>query len=285
MALTPEQQAILFASRERTAMWRGRQLDIPRTHQIHNEIRTLAVTDATNATPIVITTAAHGLTTGMTVTITGVTGNTAANTTATVTVLSLETYELDGTVGNGAYIDGGLAVNSPAMPSIIPVGSFRYRDSIVTFKTRIRSTASSGHAGNIFSYGDATGAVAAWVDGQLISFRAGDATVGTDASIIQLDLGASPPTGWEATLVVMVRPDGLVGLWAPDFNLKIWSTGVDLGSFSVWTNDVAGNFAQAGTAMPADVTETGDPTSFDLIEPLSVYYGSFPRINIGANQI
>ncbi len=210
MALTEEQQAVLFASRERTAMWRGRQLDIPRTHKI---------------------------------------------------------------------------VGASTMESAIPVGSFGSRNSIVTFKTRIRSTASSGHAGNIFSYGDATGAVAAWVDGQTINFRAGDATVGTDASIIQLDLGANPSIGWEATLVVMVRPDGLVGMWAPDFNVKLWSAGVDLGSFSVWTNDVAGNYSQAGGAMPADVTETGNPTSFDLIEPLSVYYGSFPRINIGANQI
>lgn len=66
------------------------------------------IADATNAAPIVITTPAdHGLLTGAVVTITGVRGNTAANGVFTITVLSPTTFELNGSVGNGAYLGGG----------------------------------------------------------------------------------------------------------------------------------------------------------------------------------
>jgi hypothetical protein len=66
------------------------------------------VTNATNATPIVITTsAAHHLSTGDIVTISSVGGNTAANGTWTVTVTGGSTFSLDTSVGNGAYTSGG----------------------------------------------------------------------------------------------------------------------------------------------------------------------------------
>jgi hypothetical protein len=68
----------------------------------------VAVTGATNATPIVITTTtAHGLTTGNYVSVQGVTGNLAANGVAPVTVLTPTTYQLNGTIGSGAYVAGG----------------------------------------------------------------------------------------------------------------------------------------------------------------------------------
>ena len=66
------------------------------------------ITGATNATPIVITSAAHGLSTGTRVTITGVGGNTAANTTAQVTRIDANTFSLDSVAGNGAYTSGGI---------------------------------------------------------------------------------------------------------------------------------------------------------------------------------
>ncbi len=69
---------------------------------------TVAISGATNATPIVVTTgAAHGLTTGMSVKIASVGGNTAANGLQRVTVLTSTTFSLDNTVGNGAYTSGG----------------------------------------------------------------------------------------------------------------------------------------------------------------------------------
>jgi hypothetical protein len=62
------------------------------------------VTNATNATPIVITTnVAHGYTTGDSVSVKYVEGNTAANHDGTITVVDPSNFSLDGTVGNGAF--------------------------------------------------------------------------------------------------------------------------------------------------------------------------------------
>ncbi len=65
------------------------------------------ITAATNTTPIVITSAGHGLATGDVVKITGVGGNTSANNTFVVTVLTLNTFELDDSSGTAEYTGGG----------------------------------------------------------------------------------------------------------------------------------------------------------------------------------
>lgn len=62
---------------------------------------TTSITSSTNATPIVVTRASHGLSTGDTVVVTGHTTNTNANGTWEVNVLSSSTFELTGSVGNG----------------------------------------------------------------------------------------------------------------------------------------------------------------------------------------
>lgn len=66
------------------------------------------ITAATNASPIVVTSAAHGLTTGTQVTISGVAGNTSANGNWVVTRISATQFSLNGSVGNGAYTSGGI---------------------------------------------------------------------------------------------------------------------------------------------------------------------------------
>jgi hypothetical protein len=72
-------------------------LDSPRT-----------ITAASNASPIVITVSAgETYVTGDTVQITGVTGNTAANGTFTITKIDNTDFSLNGTTGNGAYVSGG----------------------------------------------------------------------------------------------------------------------------------------------------------------------------------
>ena len=68
---------------------------------------TTNITGATNATPISVTSAAHGLTTGDKVVIVNVGGNTAANGLWTVTVVSASVFTLNSSVGNGAYTSGG----------------------------------------------------------------------------------------------------------------------------------------------------------------------------------
>lgn len=72
-----------------------------------NSEEILSVTNATNATPIVITTAAHSLPDGAQVIIASVGGNTAANGTWVAHVLSGTTFSLIGSSGNGAYTTGG----------------------------------------------------------------------------------------------------------------------------------------------------------------------------------
>ncbi|MBM3969998.1 MAG: hypothetical protein FJ302_09060, partial [Planctomycetes bacterium] len=64
------------------------------------------VSAASNATPIVITSNAHGLINGNQVTVSGVGGNTAANGTFTVTVLDGNSFRLDNSIGNGVYAAG-----------------------------------------------------------------------------------------------------------------------------------------------------------------------------------
>jgi len=67
------------------------------------------ITGATNASPIQITIANHGLGTGETVVVASVGGNTAANGTWVITVTGVNTFTLNGSTGNGAYTSGGTA--------------------------------------------------------------------------------------------------------------------------------------------------------------------------------
>jgi hypothetical protein len=66
-----------------------------------------AITNATNASPIVVTSANHGLSTGARVTISGVGGNGGANGTFVVTAIDVNTFSLNGSAGTGAYTAGG----------------------------------------------------------------------------------------------------------------------------------------------------------------------------------
>ena len=67
------------------------------------------ITAATNASPIVITATGHGFATNDIITIAGVTGNTAANGTFTITKVDNDTFSLNSSTGNGAYVSGGTA--------------------------------------------------------------------------------------------------------------------------------------------------------------------------------
>lgn len=69
----------------------------------------LTVSGATSTFPIQITTTTpHGFSSGMRPTITGVTGNTAANVSGvSITVINSTTFSLDGIAANGVYTGGG----------------------------------------------------------------------------------------------------------------------------------------------------------------------------------
>jgi PKD repeat protein len=90
-----------------------------------------AISSVTGAgvSPIVVTTTLpHELTTGQSITLTGVGGNTAANGTRTVTVIDDTHFSLDGTTGNANYTSGGRWYGGPVVlttadPHGLPVGS------------------------------------------------------------------------------------------------------------------------------------------------------------------
>jgi hypothetical protein len=68
----------------------------------------VTTTTGNGVSPIVVTTSGtHKFTTGDSVTISGVVGNTAANGTFTITYVGTNQFSLDGTTGNGAYSSGG----------------------------------------------------------------------------------------------------------------------------------------------------------------------------------
>lgn len=66
-----------------------------------------AITNATNAAPIVVTSAGHGLATNDFVRVAEVGGNTAANGDWQIIVVDANTFSLNGSTGNGAYTAGG----------------------------------------------------------------------------------------------------------------------------------------------------------------------------------
>lgn len=65
------------------------------------------ITGATNATPIVVTSAAHGLSSGNTVSISGVLGNTNANGVWEISSVTTDTFTLVSSAGNASYTSGG----------------------------------------------------------------------------------------------------------------------------------------------------------------------------------
>jgi hypothetical protein len=81
-----------------------------------------AITGATNASPIEITSAAHGLVTGDNVRIQGVTGNTNANIGTAITVTGANTFTLNGVAGNGTYTGGGLIASRTKLQNNIRAG-------------------------------------------------------------------------------------------------------------------------------------------------------------------
>jgi hypothetical protein len=72
-------------------------------------VTNLAISNVTNGTPIQVTTAsAHGLASGDIATIAGALGVPAANGTWTITVISPTVFSLNGSVGSGSYLGGGI---------------------------------------------------------------------------------------------------------------------------------------------------------------------------------
>jgi hypothetical protein len=110
------------------------------------------ITNATNAVPISVTSAAHGLSNGATIKISGVEGNDAANGTWTITVVDANTFTLDNSSGDGAYRGAGTwyrgvlqisysAIPTPSDPTVITRQILRNTDGqLRTFYVDIETT-------------------------------------------------------------------------------------------------------------------------------------------------
>ncbi len=90
---------ILSGADSRLSLWLG---TTPNATEIGDQVSD-TVHDATNATPIVVQSVGHTLFTGAQVSISGATGNTAANGNWTVTVVDDDHFSLNGSIGNGVY--------------------------------------------------------------------------------------------------------------------------------------------------------------------------------------
>ena len=86
----------------------GTNLTIPFATN-NNAAAPVAITGATNATPIVLT-VANSWNVGDVITVTGVLGNTAANGTWRLSAANSTTATLENSVGNASYTSGGYAL-------------------------------------------------------------------------------------------------------------------------------------------------------------------------------
>jgi len=115
----------------------------------------VAVTAATDAIPIEITTAsAHGLADGHLVNIVNVLGNTAANGLWRVTVTGALTLKLDGSNGNGTYTSGGTltANEAPASTDVLGIDYRRVGGDVMEYVDNAAITAQAAVEGTSGKY-------------------------------------------------------------------------------------------------------------------------------------
>ena len=116
-------------------------LESARTHSAVGSFGSVggAITGATNASPIVVTTtSAHGLLTGDQVQIAGVVGNTAANGLFLATFLTATTFSLQGSTGNGVYTSGGAVSQALDISGVLNDWTLKLRVESLTVAKKIQ---------------------------------------------------------------------------------------------------------------------------------------------------
>jgi hypothetical protein len=202
----------------------------------------VGITAATNATPIQITAANHGYKNGQKITIAGALGNTAANGNWTVTVIDPNNFTLNGSIGNGAYISGGFAMNqdwggchvwiSPDNSNYVQVGTMYGPSRMGVLSAQLVSSADPDTTHTLAvdlreSTGTLSGGSASdadnfrtlcYVDGELISFQ-----VATLTGAFNYNLGTrlrrgvfGSPIGTHNIGSVFLRLDDGVFVWEAD---------------------------------------------------------------------
>lgn len=253
-----------------------------------------AITGATNATPIVITTSlAHGYSTGDVVNIQNVVGNTAANGIFTVTVTNSTTFSLDDSSGNGTRTSGGNIVPifcrsiKTASALVQPIASFANLKSVssgtraawvgsANVTTSITNTIGSIFKGNTSD----TITIAAGFTTGLIAYYTLPATLNLSA-YQQLSLFIQQTAGTLGGLTISLCSDtlgatavdtftipstGALNVWTPFTINKGSALGTSIRSISI--SRAANNGAQ--TFQFNSIVATKSPTSVDALSNTSL---------------
>jgi len=158
-----------------------------------------AVTDATNATPIVCTSASHGRSNGQRILQTGIVGNTAANGVFIVANVTTNTYELQtiagaNVAGNGAYTSGGVLVKLDEDEFLVSVPS----GARVGVSANLSSKSVNSPAG-VFKAADVTISGVTGDPTEAVVYYA-DVTDENDSPLIAIALANFTPNGSGATV-------------------------------------------------------------------------------------
>ncbi|MBM3994532.1 MAG: hypothetical protein FJ303_10335, partial [Planctomycetes bacterium] len=182
-----------------------------------------AVTAASNAAPIVVTSNGHGLVNGQKVSITGVLGNTAANNTVgnptwTVAGASANTFQLVGSTGNGAYTSGGTWTLVASGAITAATNAVSITDNGVGFSLDKESTgtlvlASAGSYGTNTTAGTMVNQGVLNVQNSNALGVAGSTTTVRDGAQLQLQSAANAPIN-VATENLVLSGSGITGTGA-----------------------------------------------------------------------
>jgi hypothetical protein len=260
------------------------------------------VGDATNATPIVITSNGHGLNNGDRVLVSGVAGNTAANGSFTVGSVTANTFTLVGSVGNGAYtagtgtwVQGGLITGATnAGPIVITSADHGLANGM---RVIISGVGGNGAANGTFSVANVTTNTFELVgsDGTLSgTYTAGTGTWNRAPEPIVI---TSPGHGLANGTPVIVSGVGgqtganglfLVGNATANTFTLIGSAGTGAyTSGGIWT--IGAQVTAATNTAPITITSaghglpTGTPVTIQGIQGTTAANGSFTITNIDAN--
>ncbi|MFM8725616.1 MAG: beta strand repeat-containing protein, partial [Planctomycetaceae bacterium] len=217
----------------------------------------LPITGASNTADIEITSAAHGLQTGDQIRITGVQGNSAANGTFRVTVISADKFLLKGTAGNGDYTVGGsfvklaeAAVNGDVVRQGL-LGNMITGNLLggIRSVSEVGTTVRADVARNTISQNEGIGILF-----QSYSFGLGTALPlpsGAPTSTVQnQDLGFSVNVGTESPGQGNVAGGGNTLTGNRGSAIALESLDFGTGSFEIWNNTIAATRTPPTTGIP-----------------------------------
>jgi hypothetical protein len=212
----------------------------------------IAITGATNASPIVLTTAVpHGIPAGTVIQIVDVGGNTAANGNYGVSSVTSTTITLNNTAGNGAFTSGGFillpvigATNVAGIVITTPIAHGLSTGDVVTIGGVRGNTAANGHfvvtvlTSTTFQLNGSTGNGAYTIGGAITKQIKIDSVAVQSGNQVAITLHAAPGTGLAIGYA-----------WTPD-DVTINAGGMGTGCRYGMLSDSDTFVGRSGTAQP-----------------------------------